>query len=638
LPVAQDLHEKGVKANEKENCEQRSRNGHFPHRCKISMRPLNEPMKARRSSQYTTVKLTQERNTDMKSCSLNCSTDILHQQKRRLPGELRRLLALMITLASAAVASSQALAQPQDYFQTQGKPCISAFGEDRYPQVNFGFDYIALPPVVSPGQQVSVSVQWSFLNPTVPNDIYYLNVFGDWQPATPLATLVSNQLVGGTQTLSNSFTFQAPTTPGNYRIRVPITLAFAPVTNFYGGPANGPYSPGTGPCYGEMGFTVKMPPETDYFTNTASGHVGGGYATFISPFGEEGENDSNIRFDYISVPPVVSPGQQVTATVQWGYLNPANPNAIIYLNVFGDWQPGTELAWLADGILVGGTQKLTNSFTFVAPSTPGTYRIRVPFVEDFGPVTNFYGGPAGGLYNPGTGTFSEVEFTVKVPPETDYFTNTASGQVGGGYANFISPFGEQGQNDSNIRFDYIGVPPVVSPGQQVTATVQWGYLNPANPNAVIYLNVFGDWQPGIELAWLADGITVGGTKTLTNSFTFQAPSTPGTYRIRVPFVEDFGPVTNFYGGPAGGLYNPGTGTFSEITFRVANAWQYNIQSFAGLALYGPPGNYIIEANTNLGSTNWIALATNQVSTTPYFWVDMNSPYYAQRFYLAVPAP
>ena len=173
----------------------------------------------------------------------------------------------------------------------------------------------------------------------------------------------------------------------------------------------------------------------------------------------------------------------------------------------------------------------------------------------------------------------------------------------------------------------------------MSAAVQWSFFKPTCPDCVYFLSVFGDWQPGTALTTLVNGQLVGGTQTHSNTFTFQAPTTPGIYRIRIPIVLAYAPVTNFYGGPAGGQYSPGTGQcYTEITFRVANAWQYNFQSFAGLSLSGPPGNYLIEANTNLGTTNWITLTNIQVSTTPYFWVDINSPNYPQRFYLAVPAP
>jgi len=59
-------------------------------------------------------------------------------------------------------------------------------------------------------------------------------------------------------------------------------------------------------------------------------------APFIAPYGNDRENASQIGFDYVSVPPVVMPGQQMEMEVQWSYLNPANPNAVIYLNAFGD--------------------------------------------------------------------------------------------------------------------------------------------------------------------------------------------------------------------------------------------------------------------------------------------------------------
>ena len=337
----------------------------------------------------------------MQTDQLTCFIEhIFHKQKRRSLSKFKPFSTLMITLASVAFASFQALAQPQDYFSNT--PCISPFGEDRYPEMNFGFDYVALPPVVAPGQPVSAAVQWSFFNPSDSGAVYYISAFGDWQAGNALTNWVG--VISGTQTISNSFTFQPPTKPGCYRIRFPIVLAYAPVTNFFGGPAGGQYSPGTGPCYTEVRFTVKAPSVQDYFSNTLC----------ISPYGEDRYKEMNFGFDYVALPPVVAPGQPVPAAVQWSFVNPSDSGAVYYISAFGDWQAGNALTnWVS---IISGTQTISNSFTFQAPTTPGCYRIRFPIVLAYAPVTNFYGGPADGQYSPGTGPcYTEVGFTVKAP-------------------------------------------------------------------------------------------------------------------------------------------------------------------------------------------------------------------------------
>jgi hypothetical protein len=500
--------------------------------------------------------------------SLHALRVCARQTSRLRSSRFKRLL-LGVTMASAvSVFTGGALAEPYDYFLNNNAPFLSAFGDDRETCSNIGFDYVSLPPVVAPGQQVKVKLQWNFLNPCNPAAMIFMNAFGNWQPGNELARLVDGESVGGTKTVTNAFSFQAPATPGTYRIRIPFVEAFAPVTNFYGGPLGGPSNPGIGD-YAEVSLVVKRPPVEDYFANTN--------AAFLASFGNDRETCSNIGFDYIGLPPMVTPGQQVQVELQWNYLNPCNPSAMIFMNAFGDWQPGNELTRLVNGEAVGGTKTVTNAFSFSAPTTPGTYRIRIPFIEAFAPVTNFYGGPSGGPYAPGIGDYAEVTFTVKTPPALDHFLSNS--------APFLCAFGDNRKTCSNIGFDYISLPPVVLPGQQVKVKLQWNFLNPCNPSAAIYMNAFGDWQPGTELKRLGNGEGVGGTRTVGTNFTFVAPVSTGTYRIRIPFVEAFAPVTNFYGGPMGGPSNPGIGIYAEASFSVASASQPEPSYYAGTGHY-----------------------------------------------------
>jgi len=214
-----------------------------------------------------------------------------------------------------------------------------------------------------------------------------------------------------------------------------------------------------------------------------------------------------------------------------------------------------------NGELVGGTKTVNKKLTFQAPSVPGTYRIRLPFVEAFAPVTDFYGGPSGwDVWNPGVGSYTEVSFRVLNPLVQDFFLSTTQA--------VIAPFGNDRENASQIGFGYVSVPPVVLPGQRVEMEVQWSFLNPANPNAVIYLNAFGDWQPGTELTRFINSELVGGSRTNAASFSFTAPVAPGKYRLRLAFVEAFQAVQNFYGSAPGGVYDPGVGSYVEVAFVV----------------------------------------------------------------------
>jgi hypothetical protein len=153
----------------------------------------------------------------------------------------------------------------EDYFLTYNAEFIQPFGRDLTHTADpFGFDFVnIIPATVLPSQQVMVDLQWVFIDQGYTGSIVYLNAFGDWNPGTELARLINGQSEGSVLTGRKNFTFQAPSTPGEYRIRVVIVWAFAPVKNFYGSPPNGQYDPGVGP-YTEVSFTVSdtTPPTT----------------------------------------------------------------------------------------------------------------------------------------------------------------------------------------------------------------------------------------------------------------------------------------------------------------------------------------------------------------------------------------
>ena len=146
----------------------------------------------------------------------------------------------------------------EDYFLTYNAQFIQPFGRDLTHTADpFGFDFVnIIPATISPNQQVTVDLQWVFIDQGYTGAIVYLNAFGNWNPGTELARLINGQSERSVLTGRKNFTFQAPSTPGEYRIRVAIVWAFAPVRNFYGAPPNGQYDPGVGP-YTEVKFTVS---------------------------------------------------------------------------------------------------------------------------------------------------------------------------------------------------------------------------------------------------------------------------------------------------------------------------------------------------------------------------------------------
>ncbi len=97
----------------------------------------------------------------------------------------------------------------------------------------------------------------------------------------------------------------------------------------------------------------------------------------------------------------------------------------------------------------------------------------------------------------------------------------------------------------NISHD---IPEVVSPGELVEATIEWD-LGDVPGCPVIYNDVFADWDPDNSLAGINYVYCSPTSKQM--SFSFEAPSFPGRYRIRWMHASWFRPVTSFFCGSDG---------------------------------------------------------------------------------------
>jgi len=143
---------------------------------------------------------------------------------------------------------------------------------------------------------------------------------------------------------------------------------------------------------------------------------------------------------------------------------------------------------------------------------------------------------------------------------TDYLLRDSAvrDQNGDITAPCISPGGEY----SSFKLLYWNYPPVVRGGQKVIHRIAWERIG-ANPNAVLYLTVIGNWNPDEPLATLINGGFQAVGETMVAEVEFTAPQKRGIYRIRWIMAAAFSPVTNFYSKEDD--QNP---VWSEIVFRV----------------------------------------------------------------------
>jgi len=84
-----------------------------------------------------------------------------------------------------------------------------------------------------------------------------------------------------------------------------------------------------------------------------------------------------------------------------------------------------------------------------------------------------------------------------------------------------------------------------------------------------------------------------------------------------------------------------TNSFGAVTSRVARLTVsfLDIKSYAGVEILGLVGrNYRIEATSLGGPANWQTLTNLVLPTTPYIWIDYQSPTAGQRLYRAAELP
>lgn len=134
---------------------------------------------------------------------------------------------------------------------------------------------------------------------------------------------------------------------------------------------------------------------------------------------------------------------------------------------------------------------------------------------------------------------------------------------GGGHFNDHRPY---------FRLDYMSIPKVVRPGEKVVGKVGWTVVTSESAGAIVYKTVLAEWSPNSPIAVLQDRELDGSPRSVQRSFSFRAPTRPGSYRIRLAATWAYCGISSFYGdGPKGNAWNPGIGDFAEVSILVKNS-------------------------------------------------------------------
>ncbi|MBI3836074.1 MAG: hypothetical protein HY287_17250 [Planctomycetes bacterium] len=154
--------------------------------------------------------------------------------------------------SSAGVACSTDFeAQYSSQWQQHGAgACENTGGNPSFESLS-----VSIPSQVSPGQSVTMTVQWNRCIDCDTNAVIYTSFLGNWDPNNPL-TERDNFLTTCDETSTDTVTFAAPTQQGSYRVRWIHCFASTAIHNFCGDGLPGNSSaPGVCP-YVERTLTV----------------------------------------------------------------------------------------------------------------------------------------------------------------------------------------------------------------------------------------------------------------------------------------------------------------------------------------------------------------------------------------------
>lgn len=127
-------------------------------------------------------------------------------------------------------------------------------------------------------------------------------------------------------------------------------------------------------------------------------------------------------------------------------------------------------------------------------------------------------------------------------------------------------------------------------------------------------------------------LTVGviGTPPFTCQWQFNGANIDGA-------TNDSLSIPNFSLANAGAYSFIVSNSAGGVISRIATLASVDIKMFAGTIVNGPLGsNYLIQATTDLSTSNWVTLTNVALPTQPYIYIDYSSYTNTQRFYRAVP--
>ena len=221
------------------------------------------------------------------------------------------------------------------------------------------------------------------------------------------------------------------------------------------------------------------------------------------------------------------PNETVQAEITWAFSGNTN---IVKGNVYGDWDTASELGQIYNGI--DGSQTVTQTVSFTAPGTAGSHSLRFIWAYDIGDFADY---DSGNL--PTESQCSTWGNSKSIVYDHAFNVETAC-------VNTVYPVTLDGGEPGGVAVQSVTLTPSnPGPNETVQAEITWVFSGDGN---IVKANVYGDWDTASELGQTFNSIDNNQTVTQTVSFT--APGTAGSYNLRFIWAYDIGDFADYDSG------------------------------------------------------------------------------------------
>jgi hypothetical protein len=226
------------------------------------------------------------------------------------------------------------------------------------------------PSSPEPGQTVQAQITWKFSGGS---NVVNANVYGNWNTSSEIGRIYSS--IDGSQTVTKTVSFTAPSTAGNYSLRFIWAYDIGAYASY--DLSNLPSSSQCSAWGNSLSVTYNHSFEvvsgSSSCTNTA-------YTVSLG-----GSEYSGLKVQSVSLnPSSPEPGQTVQAQITWKFSGGTN---VVNANVFGNWNTSSEIGRIYSSI--DGSQTVTKTVSFTAPSTAGNYSLRFIWAYDIGAYASY---------------------------------------------------------------------------------------------------------------------------------------------------------------------------------------------------------------------------------------------------------